>query len=190
MPMSMKVSFELSAKDLRYFRSRLENARKGRASRDEAEIVRHAMELVVEAVESEPPEFVLTRLEQLRRLTEMLGDLDWNLVGRDRARILDALTYFIEPNDLIPDRTPGIGYLDDAIIKAEMIAGLTPGLATVLVLREVTSIFDDLLVGPTARLRSRLGNAEGIRSMVNDLATPRFRDRRRGDEASLPARRD
>ena len=64
----------------------------------------------------------LTAIEKNRRtdpscLTRLvLGDLDWKLVGRDRARILDALTYFIEPNDLIPDRTPGIGYLDDAIM--------------------------------------------------------------------------
>jgi protease-4 len=68
----------------------------------------------------------------------------------------------------------GIGYLDDAITHAETLAGLTPGLATVLVLHEVTSVFDDLFIGPTAKLRTRLGDAESIRSMVNELAAPRL----------------
>ncbi len=72
----------------------------------------------------------------------------------------------------------GIGYLDDAITQAETFAGLTPGLATVLVLREVTSIFDNLVVGRSARLRTGLGlglgDAESIRSLVNELAAPRL----------------
>ena len=29
---------------------------------------------------------------------------------------MDALAYFSEPEDLIPDDTPGLGYLDDAIM--------------------------------------------------------------------------
>ncbi len=34
----------------------------------------------------------------------------------DAARVLNALAYFCEPEDLIPDHIPGIGYLDDAIM--------------------------------------------------------------------------
>jgi len=37
------------------------------------------------------------------------------------ARILDAIAYFVDPDDLIPDRIPGIGYLDDAIM-VELVA--------------------------------------------------------------------
>ncbi|MCH8891349.1 MAG: DUF1232 domain-containing protein, partial [Myxococcales bacterium] len=36
-------------------------------------------------------------------------------------RILDAIAYFVDPDDLIPDRIPGIGYLDDAIM-VELVA--------------------------------------------------------------------
>jgi uncharacterized membrane protein YkvA (DUF1232 family) len=46
----------------------------------------------------------------------MLRDDEWRLERRDRARILDALAYFADPDDLIPDRVPGLGYLDDAIM--------------------------------------------------------------------------
>ena len=56
------------------------------------------------------------RLVKLEQLIEMLRDDEWRLEGRDRARILDALAYFVDPDDLIPDRVPGIGYLDDAIM--------------------------------------------------------------------------
>ena len=46
----------------------------------------------------------------------MVRDTQWKLEGRDRARVLDALAYFADPDDLIPDRIPGIGYIDDAIM--------------------------------------------------------------------------
>ncbi len=68
----------------------------------------------------------------------------------------------------------GIGYLDDAIAQAEVLAGLAPGSATVIVLREAVTLFDDLLVSSRTGLRWRLHDAEGIRSLVNELAAPRL----------------
>jgi len=112
----VKVSFELSPRDIQYFRERLERIRAGKRSRDEETVIRLAAKLVKEAVAAEPPEFVSTRLLKLEQLIAMLRDEEWRLEGRDRARILDALAYFVDPDDLIPDRVPGIGYLDDAIM--------------------------------------------------------------------------
>ena len=46
----------------------------------------------------------------------MLQDADWRLEGEDRTHVLNALAYFANENDIIPDNIPGIGLLDDAIM--------------------------------------------------------------------------
>jgi uncharacterized membrane protein YkvA (DUF1232 family) len=112
----MKVSFELSESDIRYFRDRLLQARSKGAAQDEDRVIRRAAKLVQKAATANPPEFVIERLGKLDQLTGMLLDEEWRLEGRDRARILNALAYFAEEEDLIPDRVPGLGYLDDAIM--------------------------------------------------------------------------
>ena len=117
----MKVSFELSPRDIRHFRERLQRVRAGGGARDEDTVIRLARKMVEEAVAAKPPEFVCERLVKLKELVEMLRDDEWRLGSRDRARILDALAYFADPDDLIPDRVPGLGYLDDAIM-VELIA--------------------------------------------------------------------
>jgi len=117
----MKVSFELSPSDIRYFRERLKQVRASDGARDEAVVIRGAASLVEEAIAANPPDFVAERIRKLTQLIEMLRDSEWRLEGRDRARILDALAYFVDPDDLIPDRIPGIGYLDDAIM-VELVA--------------------------------------------------------------------
>jgi len=112
----MKIVLELSDKDLRYFRGCLQKVRQGRKSTDEDVVLREARKLMDEVHEAEAPEFVQDRFRRLEMLVEMLGDKEWRLVSTDRARVLNALAYFVDPDDLIPDRTPGIGYLDDAIM--------------------------------------------------------------------------
>ena len=117
----MKVSFELSARDVRFFRERLKQVRAGDSASNEQAVIRGAMDLVEEAIAAKPPDFVVERIRKLEQLIEMLRDRDWRLEGADRARILDAVAYFVDPDDLIPDRIPGIGYLDDAIM-VELVA--------------------------------------------------------------------
>ncbi|MGI9591652.1 MAG: YkvA family protein [Myxococcota bacterium] len=112
----MKVTFELGPSDIRYFRERLKEVRAKGTARDEMAVIGSASRLAKEALAAEPPAFVVERIEKLDQLIEMLRDQDWRLEGRDRARILDALAYFVEEDDVIPDKVPGIGYLDDAIM--------------------------------------------------------------------------
>jgi uncharacterized membrane protein YkvA (DUF1232 family) len=45
----------------------------------------------------------------------MVTDEEWRLSEEERNRIRGALIYFTNPEDLIPDHIPGLGYLDDAI---------------------------------------------------------------------------
>ncbi|MEM7284175.1 MAG: YkvA family protein, partial [Pseudomonadota bacterium] len=49
-------------------------------------------------------------------MLKMLKDEAWALPQTERNRVLNALVYFADPDDLIPDEIPGIGLLDDAIM--------------------------------------------------------------------------
>ncbi len=112
----MRITFELSDRDLRYFRDTLKRVQAGARASDEGVVVNGALQLVEQALATEPPDFVRERIGSLGQLVEMLRDDEWRLEGEDRVRVLSALAYFVNPDDLIPDRVPGIGYLDDAIM--------------------------------------------------------------------------
>lgn len=112
----MKVSFDLSDKDLRHFRRIMSEVREKCASLPESAIISSARGLLESIRETEVPDFVRQRIEKLERLIDMLEDEEWALAGRDRERVLRGMAYFAEPEDMIPDRIPVLGYLDDAIM--------------------------------------------------------------------------
>lgn len=118
----MKISIELTDADMRYFRERLQAVRDGEHATDEPTVLSSAKELVTKVLAGEVPEFVRDRIGKLSLLVRMVEDAEWRLEGNDRRRVLEVLAYFADPDDLIPDRIPGLGYLDDAIM-VELVVG-------------------------------------------------------------------
>lgn len=125
---TLRINFELGAKDIEYFRNRLSKARKTRALRDDDRVILAAEALAVKAMESDPPTFVVSRMLTLQNMVDMLKDREWNLESDDRERVLEVLAYFADPNDIIPDDLPGIGFLDDTIMVDLAAIDLTPEL--------------------------------------------------------------
>ena len=115
--MSIRLSFELTDRDLEFFRIALRKSRDVVRDAEEAEIV-DAIRIVIEDIrKSEPlPDFVANRLPEIETMIQMLNDDDWRLPDVDRERILAAFVYFGDPEDILPDDIPVIGYLDDVII--------------------------------------------------------------------------
>ena len=112
----MRISFELDDDDLRHFRLIMDESRKAARRMAPEDIVAAAEELLTDAPNSNAPGFILERLERLRLMIQMLSDVEWRLPHKDATRVLSALAYFAEPEDLIPDSIPGLGFLDDAIM--------------------------------------------------------------------------
>ncbi len=115
--MSLRISFDLTDRDLAFFRKALRRSRTAVKDAEEAEIV-EAMHAVLDEVRSsEPlPDFVGKRIPELESLLSMLGDDDWQLPESERERLLATFVYFADPEDILPDDVPVIGFLDDVII--------------------------------------------------------------------------
>jgi uncharacterized membrane protein YkvA (DUF1232 family) len=114
--MPLKITFTLSDNDIRHFRKHMKAARATIGEMGEDSIIRAAEGLLEEVSGIALPDFIAARLEKLELLTDILRDDRWDLPADDRAKVLAGLAYFSDPNDMIPDSIPGIGYLDDAIM--------------------------------------------------------------------------
>lgn len=118
--MPVKVVLELSDEDLAYYRRVMDSVWKRNQKRAEKELIGGARRLLKQATKVGAPEYVRSRLADLEVLCSMLDDDEWPLEADDRNRIVAAVGYFAVAKDMIPDKIPGIGFLDDALM-AELV---------------------------------------------------------------------
>ena len=117
MAQKFKISFSLEDSDVAYFRKLFREARKAAAEQDPGEIIQSVEELIGRVRETKKiPSFVSEAVVVLEDLVKMIQDADYELPKAPKAEVLGALAYFANPEDLIPDQIPGLGFLDDAIM--------------------------------------------------------------------------
>ncbi len=117
MASKFKVTFTLDETDAGYFRGLYRKAKKGAVDQDPATIIREARAIVhqVQSSKKTPP-FVTEAISVLADLTDLIQDDEYEAPKSVRNQVLAAIAYFSNPEDLIPDHIPGLGFLDDAIM--------------------------------------------------------------------------
>ena len=117
MAQTFKISFTLDESDVAYFRKLFRTARRQVADQDVDEVLKAVQSLIDRVRQGrKQPRFVQESVQVLEDLVEMLRDPDYDLPRGPRTEVLAALSYFANPEDLIPDQIPGLGFLDDAIM--------------------------------------------------------------------------
>jgi uncharacterized membrane protein YkvA (DUF1232 family) len=114
--MPIKIVLELSDEDLAYYRRVMDDVWKKNAKRAEKDLVAAGRRLLKQATKLKAPEYVQSRMAELGVLLDLLDDPEWPLPEEHRRRIVSAVGYFAVAKDMIPDKIPGIGFLDDALM--------------------------------------------------------------------------
>lgn len=115
--MGMRFSINLSDRDLMFFRKALKKSRDAVRHADESDIIEAIGDVLEEIKGQQPlPDFVEKRIPQLESLIQMLRDEEWGLPKGEREILLATFVYFGDPEDILPDHIPVIGFLDDVIM--------------------------------------------------------------------------
>ena len=112
----IKIALTIGDEDLKHFRGQMRQARGAAREAGSEAIIAAAEELLEKVRVVNPPEFVRDRLGKLGTLIAMVKDERWVIPREVRTRVLDALAYFVQPQDMIPDDVPVLGFIDDAIM--------------------------------------------------------------------------
>jgi uncharacterized membrane protein YkvA (DUF1232 family) len=117
MSSKFKVTFTLDESDASYFQNLYRKAKKGATAQSADQIIADARAIVKEVRSAKKtPVFVQDAIAVLADLVDLIQDDDYAAPQKVRTEVLAALAYFSDPEDLIPDNVPGLGFLDDAIM--------------------------------------------------------------------------
>ena len=158
----MRITIELEPGDITRFAEALVRSRRVAQEADEADILEAAKQALDSLPISTAPSYVRKRIGGVQRLIVMLEDEAWALPSAQRVDVLEALVYFSDPEDLIPDDIEVIGVLDDAIMLEMLLRKLAP------VLRAYTDFCD---------YRDALGAAPQLPDARHEYATSLARKR-------------
>ena len=114
--MSITLNFELNDRDLAHFTAAMDRSKKTAEGKTDQEIVAAAVALLEDAQKVHIPDFIKERLLRLDDMIAMVRDESWALPEADKERVLGALMYFCDPQDVIPDHVEVLGFLDDAVM--------------------------------------------------------------------------
>ena len=172
--MGLRISIDLDDEDLKHFRLIMRETRNSAIRLSPEDVVANAERVLQQIDKQKVPAFIRDRLRKLEIMIQMLVDHEWRLPQKDTTRVLNALAYFAEPEDLIPDQIPGIGYLDDAIMIE-------------LVVRELKheiDAYDDFCI-----FRQTHPPAKGIKAKMSDITREQWLQGRRKELQSRMRRR-
>lgn len=114
--MPLDITITLSDEDLHRFQESIDKGKSVLEAEGSADKIEEAAsELIEKARDIDLPQFISDRIFKLQILLNMVRDDEWKLADEEQDSILSALYYFVDPEDVIPDDVPGIGFLDDAI---------------------------------------------------------------------------
>jgi uncharacterized membrane protein YkvA (DUF1232 family) len=114
---SFKITFSLDEHDSAYFQDLYRSAKRNAKAEDAPRIMGEVKALIGRVRSAKNvPNFVNEAITTLEDLMQMLEDQDYKLPKLVAESAVAGLAYFSNPQDVIPDHIPALGFLDDAIM--------------------------------------------------------------------------